>query len=61
MAVKGDFVVPQEVYDNYTQDSCRSVVTAEDKWNKLICMNIVRSIPEMKEKWDNYHNTDNAI
>ena len=39
--VKGDFEVPQEVYDNYKKIA-QERGAAEDKWNKLL-MNIVRS------------------
>ena len=49
---KGDFEVPQEVYDHYKELSA-NMVKAEDKWNELFAA-YVEKYPEMKELWDNY-------
>ena len=49
---KGDFEVPQEVYDHYKELSA-NMAKAEDKWNELFAF-YVEKYPEMKELWDNY-------
>ena len=49
---KGDFEVPQEVYDHYKELSA-NMAKAEDKWNELFAA-YVEKYPEMKELWDNY-------
>ena len=49
---KGDFEVPQEVYDHYKELSANMAKT-EDKWNELFAA-YVEKYPEMKELWDNY-------
>lgn len=49
---KGDFEVPQEVYDHYKELSA-NMTKAEDKWNELFAA-YVEKYPEMKELWDNY-------
>lgn len=49
---KGDFEVPQEVYDHYKELSA-NMAKAEDKWNELFA-SYVEKYPEMKELWDNY-------
>ena len=49
---KGDFEVPQEVYDHYKELST-NMAKAEDKWNELFAA-YVEKYPEMKELWDNY-------
>lgn len=49
---KGDFEVPQEVYDHYKELSA-NMAKAEDKWNELSA-SYVEKYPEMKELWDNY-------
>ena len=49
---KGDFEVPQEVYDHYKELSA-NMAKAEDKWNELFVA-YVEKYPEMKELWDNY-------
>ena len=49
---KGDFKVPQEVYDHYKELSA-NMAKAEDKWNELFA-SYVEKYPEMKELWDNY-------
>ena len=51
---KGDFEVPQEVYDNYKKIA-QERGAAEDKWNKLFD-EYCEKFPEMKEKWDKYYN-----
>ena len=49
---KGDFEVPQEVYDHYKELSA-NMAKAEDKWNELFAA-YVEKYPEMKERGDNY-------
>ncbi len=49
---KGDFEVPQEVYDHYKELSA-NMAKAEDKWNELFA-SYIEKYPEMKELWDNY-------
>ena len=49
---KGDFEVPQEVYDHYKELSA-NMAKAEDKWNELFAA-YVEKYPEMKELCDNY-------
>lgn len=49
---KGDFEVPQEVYDHYKELSA-NMAKEEDKWNELFAA-YVEKYPEMKELWDNY-------
>lgn len=49
---KGDFEVPQEVYDHYKELSA-NMAKAEDKWNELFA-SYVEKYPEMKGLWDNY-------
>ena len=49
---KGDFEVPQEVYDHY-KELAANMAKAEDKWNELFA-SYVEKYPEMKELWDNY-------
>lgn len=49
---KGDFEVPQEVYDHYKELSA-NMAKSEDKWNELFAA-YVEKYPEMKELWDNY-------
>ena len=49
---KGDFEVPQEVYDHYKELSA-NMAKAEDKWNELFA-SYVEKYPEMKALWDNY-------
>lgn len=49
---KGDFEVPQEVYDHYKELSA-NMAKAEDKWNEMFAA-YVEKYPEMKELWDNY-------
>lgn len=49
---KGDFEVPQEVYDHYKELST-NMAKAEDKWNELFAA-YVEKYPEMKDLWDNY-------
>lgn len=49
---KGDFEVPQEVYDHYRK-LADNMAKAEDKWNELFA-SYTEKYPEMKELWDNY-------
>lgn len=49
---KGDFEVPNEVYDHY-KELADNMAKAEDKWNELFAA-YVEKYPEMKELWDNY-------
>jgi len=51
---KGDFEVPQEVYDHYKELAAQGA-KAEETWNKLFDEYCTK-YPEMKEKWDNYYN-----
>ncbi|MGN0318242.1 MAG: transketolase [Lachnospira sp.] len=51
---RGDFEVPQEVYDNYSEISKR-LAKDEEEWNKLF-EDYCKAYPEMKEMWDNYFN-----
>ncbi|MCI8427998.1 MAG: transketolase [Lachnospira sp.] len=51
---KGDFEVPQEVYDHYKELAAQGA-KAEEAWNKLFDEYCTK-YPEMKEKWDNYYN-----
>lgn len=51
---KGDFEVPQEVYDHYKELAAQGA-KAEEAWNKLFDEYCAK-YPEMKEKWDNYYN-----
>ncbi|MBQ4284514.1 MAG: transketolase [Lachnospira sp.] len=51
---KGDFEVPQEVYDNY-KAIAEDRAKAEDEWNKLFA-EYCEKFPEMKTLWDNYYN-----
>ena len=53
---KGDFEVPQEVYDHYKELSA-NMAKAEDKWNELFAA-YVEKYPEMNELWDNYFDGD---
>ena len=51
---KGDFEVPQEVYDHYKEIAAR-MAEPEEEWNKLFA-EYCEKFPEMKEKWDKYYN-----
>jgi len=51
---KGDFEVPDEVYDNYKQIAT-NMAKAEDAWNVLFA-DYAAKYPEMKELWDKYYN-----
>ncbi len=51
---KGDFEVPQEVYDNYKAIAADRA-KAEDDWNKLFA-EYCEKFPQMKTLWDNYYN-----
>ena len=47
---KGDFEVPQEVYDHYKEIAAR-MAEPEEEWNKLFA-EYCEKFPEMKELWD---------
>ena len=51
---KGDFEVPQEVYDHYKEIAAR-MAKPEEEWNKLFA-EYCEKFPEMKELWDKYYN-----
>ena len=51
---KGDFEVPQEVYDHYKEIAAR-MAEPEEEWNKLFA-EYCEKFPEMKELWDKYYN-----
>ena len=51
---KGDFEVPQEVYDHYKEIAAR-MAEPEKEWNKLFA-EYCEKFPEMKELWDKYYN-----
>lgn len=53
-----DFYVPQDIYDHYKQLAQQSA-TAEDAWNQLF-LAYSNKYPEMKKKWDQYHDLDAA-
>ncbi|MGN0435669.1 MAG: transketolase [Wujia sp.] len=55
---KGAFVLPQDVYDNFNNITA-SFASAEEEWNKLFA-DYCSAYPELKEKWDAYHDEDNA-
>ena len=48
------FKVPEEVYDNY-KAIAQKKAQKEEEWNQLF-EKYAKEYPEMKEKWDNYHN-----
>lgn len=48
------FEIPESVYSNYAEKAKRGA-EAETAWNKLFSEYSVK-YPELKEKWDNYHN-----
>lgn len=54
----GPFVLDQDVYDHFAK-LAEEKATVEDAWNALFA-DYCKTYPEMKELWDNYHNTDNA-
>lgn len=58
IADNGPFVLDQDVYDHFTK-LAEEKATVEDAWNALFA-DYCKTYPEMKELWDNYHNTDNA-
>lgn len=53
-----DFYVPEEVYDNY-RSLTENLGKAEEKWNALFA-EYCEKFPEMKEKWDAYHDENAA-
>lgn len=58
IADNGPFVLDQDVYDHFAK-LAEENATVEDTWNVLFA-DYCKAYPEMKELWDNYHNTDNA-
>ena len=58
IADNGPFVLDQDVYDHFAK-LAEEKATVEDAWNALFA-DYCKTYPEMKELWDNYHNTDNA-
>ena len=52
------FFVPAEVYDHYQELGAKRA-KAEDAWNALFAA-YCREFPEMKEKWDFYHDRKNV-
>ena len=58
IADNGPFVLDQDVYDHFAK-LAEEKATVEDAWNALFT-DYCKTYPEMKELWDNYHNTDNA-
>lgn len=58
IADNGPFVLDQDVYDHFAK-LAEEKATVEDAWNTLFA-DYCKTYPEMKELWDNYHNTDNA-
>lgn len=58
IADNGPFVLDQDVYDHFDK-LAEEKATVEDAWNALFA-DYCKTYPEMKELWDNYHNTDNA-
>lgn len=58
IADNGPFVLDQDVYDHFAE-LAKEKATVEDAWNTLFA-DYCKTYPEMKELWDNYHNTDNA-
>ena len=58
IADNGPFVLDQDVYDHFAK-LAEEKATVEDTWNVLFA-DYCKAYPEMKELWDNYHNTDNA-
>lgn len=53
-----DFYVPEEVYANY-KSLTENLGKEEEKWNALFA-EYCEKFPEMKEKWDEYHDEDAA-
>ncbi len=53
-----DFYVPEEVYENY-RSLTENLGKAEEKWNALFA-EYCEKFPEMKEKWDAYHDENAA-
>ena len=51
---KGDFEVPQEVYDNFAAIA-DNMAKAEDEWNTMFA-EYAAKYPDMKELWDKYYN-----
>ena len=49
---KGDFEVPQEVYDHYKEIAAR-MAEPEEEWNKLFA-DYCNAYPQMKKLWDEY-------
>ena len=58
IADNGPFVLDQDVYDHFAK-LAEEKATVEDAWNALFA-DYCKTYPEMKELWDNYHNTGNA-
>ena len=58
IADNGPFVLDQDVYDHFAK-LAEEKATVEYAWNALFA-DYCKTYPEMKELWDNYHNTDNA-
>ena len=58
IADNGPLVLDQDVYDHFAK-LAEEKATVEDAWNALFA-DYCKTYPEMKELWDNYHNTDNA-
>ena len=58
IADNGPFVLDQDVYDHFAK-LAEEKATVGDAWNALFA-DYCKTYPEMKELWDNYHNTDNA-
>lgn len=58
IADNGPFVLDQDVYDHFAK-LAEEKATVEDAWNALFA-DYCKTYSEMKELWDNYHNTDNA-
>ena len=58
IADNGPFVLDQDVYDHFAK-LAEEKATVEDTWNVLFA-DYCKAYPEMKELWDNYHNTNNA-
>lgn len=58
IADNGAFIFDQDVYDNFKALAANGAA-AEEAWNKLFD-DYCKAFPEMKEKWDVYHDEDNA-
>lgn len=55
---KEAFVVPQDVYDNFSARS-KELAAEEEQWNHLF-EEYCAKYPDMKKLWDDYHNADKA-